>query len=103
MTRYQDLDAATRKAIRRGTATLAKPVTANAKAKAANDAPLGRDMATYRCHQCGALFVGFAKAERHVNGVHLGGVVQVLWAEGAKLAADTPPTEEPCPPPPPPP
>jgi hypothetical protein len=97
VTRYQDLDAATRRAIRRGAAA---PAT---KAPTANDPPLGRDTATYRCHQCGALFVGFAKAERHVNAVHLGGVVQVLWAEGAKLAADTPPTEEPCPPPPPPP
>lgn len=104
MTRWADLSPADRKAIRGGKAT--RPEAP--RRRATPDAPLGPDLASYRCRTCGLVLVGYLPCERHVLAEHGGGVVQVWgWqAEGAKLAAPPPETEpeDPtrCPPPPPP-
>lgn len=84
MIRLSDLDAKTQAKIlaRRAARVVASPTpptpTRRRSRTAGVDAgPLGPDRGSYTCRTCGDRFVGFTKAERHVNVVHRGGAIRL--------------------------
>lgn len=73
--RFEDLDPATRRAIRRSWTTSERAPVRPRPSRA--EAP-EEDGGSYRCHTCGQGFDAYRPAERHVNDVHRGGVVELV-------------------------
>ena len=79
--RFGDLDPATRRAIRNGKA--GAPARGRpARARAPRQARSVFAEPTHRCKACGRTFTEWGPAERHVNGAHGGGTVEVLIDRG---------------------
>jgi hypothetical protein len=73
VTRFVDLPAADRRAIRAGRATVPRPPPAVRGSSAAGGP------AAYRCHRCGDTFGSYRAAERHVDATHWpGGRIEMI-------------------------
>lgn len=71
--RFEELDPATRRAIRRSWTTSERaPVRSRPSRAEADD-----DAGSFRCKACGETFDAFRTAERHVNDEHQGGVIEL--------------------------